>query len=103
MDAGLLVDLVEHDQIGRVTRAFEVAIEQSLKTDRPRLQHITQAEVKHRFDLCLDTFKVLRGDKQWSLTRIIDNLPSMLRARLDRVDWEPDDRQTLWVPDNSIV
>ena len=61
------------------------------------LRHETEAEAKSRVDYCLKMIRELNGDHQWSTTRIIDELPRILAAKLDGVPWSPA-RTTLWSP-----
>lgn len=82
-------------QIGRVTSAFEKAIAGSFETHPMR--HMTQAEVKRRFDLCAEAFEKLRGQLKWGIARALDAVPGYLRAKLDGREWEPDKR-TIWTP-----
>jgi len=92
---GAFTKLVEQNQVGRVTIAFERCIAASLEVHPVR--HLTQAEIKRRFEMCSKIFEVLRRDLGWSLDRILDKLPSYLGCELDGVDWKPDAR-TLWTP-----
>ncbi len=60
--------------------------------------HITQAEMKRRTRMCVEIFRVLRGDMKWSWQRAIDHLPVYLRKQLDGENWEPEARRSTWVP-----
>lgn len=61
----------------------------SFRADRARR---TQAEIKRRFEICVDLFKILRGDCRYSMERTLDAIPAGLRARLDGQPWEPSTR-----------
>lgn len=98
----VLLDLVMHDQLPRAGAIIHKAVEESFATDRPKMRHMTHAEVKRRFDIALRIFKTLRGDKGWSLERIGDNLPAYVRNELDGVAWQPDTR-SLWTPDAPSI
>jgi hypothetical protein len=91
---GAFLDLVEQDQVGRVTVAVERAIERSFREDGSRT---TGAEVRRRFAICERLFRRLRGDLGWGLQRVLDHLPQYLRCELDGIPWQPDTR-TVWVP-----
>lgn len=49
----------------------------------------TEAEAKRRCNLCIDMAKQLRHDAGWSIPRIVDALPKMLRRKLDGQDFDP--------------
>ena len=93
--SGSFLDLVgDKRNLGLVTLAIESAIAASFALDGGTM---TDAEVKRRFNMCQNIFKVLRGDMQWGIERIIDHLPQYLRAELSGASWEPDKRQC-WIP-----
>jgi len=105
MDVGVFAGLLtEPDQIGKVVAGVERAVAASFAEDRRRnlviqVQRVTQAEVKRRGRLCVEIFKVLRGDLHWSWQRAVDHLPAYLRQALDGQDWEPEARQrAMWAP-----
>jgi hypothetical protein len=91
---GAFLDLVEQDQVGRVTVAIERAIERSFREDGARM---TGAEVRRRFAICERLLRHLRGDLGWGLQRVLDHLPTYLRSELDGMPWQPHTR-TVWVP-----
>jgi hypothetical protein len=101
--AGELLDLVERDQLGRVTTAVHRAIARSFDDDLAAakngrvVSYLTGAETRRRFDICIRIVKVCRGDLKWSVVRICDNLYRFLRAELDGQDWKPDAR-LIWTP-----
>ena len=81
-------------ELGKITMAIEAAIATSFALDGGT---ITDSEVKRRFNICQDVFKILRGDMKWRIERIIDHLPQYLRAELAGSSWAPNSRQC-WVP-----
>lgn len=101
--AGELLNLVEHNHLGRVTTAIEQAIAKSFDADLKAsgegrvVSYLTGAETKRRFEMCVRIIKVCRGDLKWSVVRCCDNLYRYLRAELDGQDWKPDAR-LIWTP-----
>lgn len=91
---GAFADLVEQEQVGRVSLAIERAIAASFSEDGARM---TGDEVRHRFAICERLFRRLRGDLGWGLQRALDHLPRYLRCELDGIPWQPDARM-VWVP-----
>lgn len=104
MEHGVFASLIEADQVGKVTLGIERAVSLSFKEDTGRLSilvvgrvfRISKAEMKHRADICVKIFRILRGDLKWGVERAIDYLPRFLRSELDGVDWKPDARLALW-------
>jgi hypothetical protein len=94
--AGEWLKLIDEGTLGQVTRRFHEAIEKSLEPGAHPMRHLTQAEVKHRFNLCADIFSKLRGDLKWGLQRILDNLPRYLNDKIAG-KFMPDAR-TVWAP-----
>ena len=90
--ATVLLDLMNHEQVGAVVLAFERAIAESFAAD---LSRQTGDETKRRFAICEGILRHLRGDLGWSLQRVLDHLPRYLRCELDGSDWKPDAR-TSW-------
>lgn len=76
------------------------AARKALSTGRGEVR-ATQAEVRRRFNIIADWFKVLRGDMGWSMKRTIDELPKALRAQLDGGTYVPNTR-ALWAPGESL-
>jgi ribosomal protein S14 len=91
---GEFSSLIEDRQISTVVLGFEKAIAKSFEDDKSTQ---TRSEVKRRFEICRRVFKELRGDKGWSVQRILDHLPTVLRCELDGQPWTPDDR-LVWMP-----
>lgn len=82
----------------QVTTSIENVVARSFETHR--MQHITRAEVKRRFDLCARIFERLRGDLSWGLARIFDRMPEYLAAELNGSTWTPDAR-ACWFPQDG--
>jgi hypothetical protein len=97
--SGTFSGLIEVGQVERVTIAFEETIALSFLADKARM---TQAEIKRRFNICVDIFKKLRGDLHWGIDRTLHFLPSYLRDELEGVAWTPD-RRTMWMPHDGQV
>jgi hypothetical protein len=89
--AGLLQD---RDALARVTLAIEKAVDDSFAHHGLIIVpgSRTAAETKRRVGVCLDIFKVLRGDMKWSWQRAADHIPIYLRKVLDGEPWEPSAR-----------
>lgn len=104
----MFLDLVAKDQIPKVVRGLERAVEKSFADDQQpgRIILVTgvakkapsQAEMKRRGELCLKIFMALRGDLSWGIDRILDQLPRFLRLELDGTPWEPEARRATWTP-----
>lgn len=92
---GAFSGLVSTGDVGRVTVAFERMIEASF-TSHP-IRHLTQDEIKRRFEMLSKIFRYLRGDLKWSLERIFDKIPTYFGCELDGSVWEPDAR-LCWMP-----
>jgi len=99
-------DLLNEGQAAEVSIRFEQIIMESFATDAGReaiakgaqgRAVVTTAEVKRRFNILADWFKVFRGDMGWSLKRCLDELPRALRAKLDGEIYVPDKRAS-WAP-----
>lgn len=85
-----------------LTILFERVISQSFDEDEIRRGagrpvDRSEAEIKRRFNIAAEWFRVFAGDKHWSISRIKDELPKALRATLDGVDYTPSDR-LVWAP-----
>jgi hypothetical protein len=79
----------------RVTVRFMQVIEGSFREDRSRF---TGSEVKRRFQICERWFRELRAEHGWSVPRILDNLPRILRAQLDGAPFDPTTERQIWTP-----
>jgi hypothetical protein len=78
-----------------VTMRFVQVIEQSFAADGSR---VTGSETRRRFQICERWFRELRAEHGWSLPRILDNLPRILRAQLDGVPFDPTNEKQVWAP-----
>ena len=78
----------------RIANGIFVAVNKSFEYDKNETPKA--AEVKRRFNICVDLFKQLRGDLQWGVGRILDHMSIYLRNELDGISWTPDTRRT-WV------
>jgi hypothetical protein len=104
VEPGTFANLVDGNQIPRLLTGISDAVMASFRADRmPGLiiltngvPRITDAEKARRVKLCVNIFKVLRGDMGWSLEKIVDHLPKYLRAELNGEPWEPAARAGLW-------
>lgn len=94
-----LIKLVANDPIalGKLTSGIANVVAKSYKEDKFRP---TDAETKRRFNLCIDVFTMLRKDKafQWSIERIIAEMPKALRHKLDGTPWDPSKARATWAP-----
>jgi hypothetical protein len=95
---GTWTKLLTEGQIADVVRAFEAAIESSFKSDAVLRPVRTRDEIKRRFDICARVFEELRVGRNWSIPRIRDVLPRLLRCELDGAAWPVEDGQS-WSPD----
>lgn len=90
-----LLTMVSEDprNIAKLVRGIEKAVQRSYDQDAIRdgagRVVTTQAEIRRRTNLCIDMAKDLRHDAKWSIDRISDALPRMLRRRLDGQDFDP--------------
>jgi len=82
--------MVTEGWTGRVVSGVETAIRKSFATDALIRPVVTQDEIKRRFKICLDGFRMMRRDLGWAVPRIVDTLPAYLRAELDEPGgWTP--------------
>lgn len=106
MDIGPFLKMVTEDKIPQVVAGIEAAVIASFAVDADRRSivmpagsRITAAEMKRRVEMCVEMFRVLRGDAKWSVTRIVDHLPDMLRKKLDGEEWMPaENGPAHWAP-----
>lgn len=106
MEPGVFLDLITQDQIPAVVLGFEKAITDSFVEDRRRessliigrVQRITHEDMKDRGKKCLEIFRILRGDLKWSVPRILDELPRLLREKLDTGDITVGGERRCWTP-----
>ena len=96
---GQLVRMVTEGWVGRVTAAIAETIRTSFAEDQVLRPVLTRDEVRRRFRLCVEGFTTMRRDLGWAVPRILDNLPTYLRHRLDGTPWDPDGGER-WVADD---
>lgn len=89
---GAWLKMLTEGQAARVVRGFERAIAESFKTDNLLVLVQTSDEVRRRYRICERVFEELRADANWSLPRIMDELPRILRCELDGTPWNVDGR-----------
>lgn len=93
--AGEFANLIDSNQVGAVTLAFETMIADSFV--KHPMRHVTRSEVNRRFDICAKIFKTLRGELKWGVQRAIDRMPDYLNKVLNGESWQPDAR-ACWMP-----
>lgn len=106
MDVGPFLQLVTEDKIPQVVAGIEAAVIASFAVDADRSnivmasgRRITSAEMKRRVEMCAEMFREVRGELKWSVARITDHLPDMLRKRLDGEEWRPEENGPAhWAP-----
>lgn len=99
--SGELVKLATKDWHGRVAIAIADAIDQSFENDQVIRPVKTQVEIEHRFEICIRWFVQLRRELHWSIPRILDELPRILRLALDGIPYEPDEDRAAWHGESS--
>lgn len=85
------------ENVGTLVLAIESSIAASFALDGATM---TGDEVKRRFNICLEIFKVLRGDMKWGMSRIVDHIPKYLLQELNGTTWTPDTREC-WIPSDG--
>jgi hypothetical protein len=96
-----LLELFPGDTMGRLTNAINECIFKSFCDDKGKMRtDVTQAEVKDRFTVCINTARQLRGDLRWGLERIVGALDEALICHLAKTDFKPSDRKC-WVPSDG--
>lgn len=93
---GELVKLVTSKWIGKVIVGFEDALHFSFQTDGLIKPGLTHNEIERRFKILVKWFVTLRRELHWSVPRILDELPMILRKELDGVKYEPDEERSAW-------
>ena len=86
------------DALGQLTRGITAAVGQSF--NEQNMRNPTRDEVVRRFNLCLKWAKTLRGDLEWGLDRICDELPNALGSELLGLEYKPPARQC-WIPSDG--
>lgn len=93
---GELVRLVTDKWVGRVTIGITETIEHSFETDQVLRPVRTRDEIERRFRICIQWFVLLRRELEWSVPRILDDLPKALRHELDGTPYSPDEKHVSW-------
>lgn len=94
--AGELLELLtSHDpQLRkRVTARVAQTIAASFAADRSR---VTRSETTRRFRIVEKWMRQLRSEHGWAFERILDALPTILRAELDGIPWNPQFHRNSW-------
>lgn len=85
----------------RIVRAFQEIVRDSLVTHPMR--QLTGAEIKRRGKILEEHFRIMRGDKKWSLDRSLQEVRQALLAVLDGKEYEwPPDAQVLYGVDPGM-
>ena len=90
---GELVKLVTEKWIGKVTVGITETIGNSFVEDQVLRPVQTRDEIERRFRICIKWFVTLRRDLEWSVPRILDDLPKALRHELDGTPYSPDEKR----------
>lgn len=101
-----LVKMITEDpkNAAKLIKGIGFAVQRSYDTDWIRdgagKAITTQDEVKRRVAFCIDIAKQLRNDAGWSVFKIIDALPLILRRKLDGLDTDPTTvaARSSWLP-----
>lgn len=106
--AELLRELVKDQATWqRVLTSITRTVQRSFHEDRSRRSIVllcevpSDAEIKHRTNICYDWFCTLRADCGYSTERALDALHKALRATLDGVVWEPPPALRGWAPQEA--
>jgi len=85
---------------GDMTRRFQNMIARSISTDEGNSLVIVPGmlrsgpEIKRRFAILENWYRVFAVDLKWSYQRCMDELPHALRATLDGTKYEPGARKS---------
>jgi hypothetical protein len=94
---GDLVRCVEPKWISSIVVGIETAINASFLTDEVLRPVRTRDEIERRFRICIRWFVTLRKELHWSVPRILDVMPAILRNELDGGHYQPDESHAGWV------
>jgi hypothetical protein len=85
-----------------IERAIQRSYDSDLVRDGAGRVITTADEIKRRTNLCIDMARDLRFESKWSVWRIADALPILLRRRLDGLDFDPTtvSARATWFPDS---
>lgn len=93
---GELIKICTEKWVGRTVVAITEAVETSFQSDRLLRPVQTQNEIKRRFEICIRWIVELRRECHWSMPRILDQLPTILRGALDGIPFTPDEERSAW-------
>jgi hypothetical protein len=95
--AGELASLVSNPfSLATLNDGITRAVAQSFREDKFRP---TMSEIRRRFNMCVDIFKMLHAKPfEWSVIRIVDEMGHGLRHKLDGIPWDPTKARSLYVP-----
>jgi hypothetical protein len=92
---GTLLGMFGREGMAKFAPAAYDAIRLSFQEQK--MNNPTQGEVRRRFEICVKWAKIMRGDLQWGIDRVCDNLKHPLRAELLGQEYKPDTR-SCWMP-----
>jgi hypothetical protein len=84
--------------LGILAQGIDRAIKSSFETSHVMVFK-TAAEVRRRTQICVEAARLLRRELGWSVYRIADSLPRVLRAKLDGASWDPENESAFWRPE----
>lgn len=95
--AGELASLVSNpDALATLNDGITRVIAQSFREDK---FNPTMSEIRRRFNMCVDIFKMLHSKPfEWSIIRIVDEMSHGLRHKLDGIPWNPTNARVIYVP-----
>lgn len=96
-------ELLTKEQFTRVSQSIMVTVAQSFIEEQTRLVQIpgsvkqpTRNEIKHRTDIVMNWFLVMRNEIGFSTARALDMLSEALRTELDGGNWTPPPVERAW-------
>lgn len=106
MDPTLALMFKDPNNAKKLMEGIRFAVQRSYDVDMIRDGEgraiTTQHEIKRRVGICIDLAKQLRTDAFWSVFRISDAMPILLRRKLDGLDCDPTTlgARMSWFPDH---
>ena len=85
---------IDRKQFNRICTSFADTMHAAFKADGGSS---TQHEVRRRFTIMVQAFRERRHEG-WSVTRILDAMPALLRTALDGSGGVQTPERTIWVP-----
>lgn len=86
-------DFADKNKQLRISLGIQAALTRSFK--KYPMRRMTQAEVKRRFTLCFEGYRVMRNEQGWSSARCIDSLDHILDAALSGTP-HPSSKRASW-------